>query len=157
MAYQTVTYDNAFYQIRSNIIEYIQSQLSSITIREIKFYTSIPDLTSRKKVGLPFIVLPEIPFDEETEHLGFNGVYSGTIDGTIYHDFDKLGDNAVRYIKQALLTLNKRDAQDVLSPYGVRTVNCSLAVGNAVIDIEDAKSLNSYDFTISFQTLLTAE
>lgn len=149
--YTKITKENALYQPRENIKSLIESNLSD---KATQIYSSFPDITARNFKGFPFIVIPDASNETEEMYTG-TSVYGelGILEGTIYHDKDKLGDDKLRTIKQNILqAINKKDNQKQLSLYGIEDPRIRFDMGSESAIIISSKAIVQISFTIEFKT-----
>jgi hypothetical protein len=145
MVYTTVTPSNYWYSIRNNVKEYLQSEIK----RRVTIDANDPDITSLSFLQhLPWIVLPEsdIPFDDT--YLAGDANFDFTIEGTIYHDYEKLGDNAIRDIKGVMLALNTKKIRKQLARWNMADFAVSISGVNPASDVISGKRIVAVDFTI---------
>ena len=150
MTYALVTNLNISYQPRENIKTFIESNLTDKTI---KIYSYFPDVKSATFAGFPFIVIPDASEDPEDYMMGTSVTRSLSIlDGMIYHDKKKLGDNKLRTIKQDLLKINTTANQKVLRGYGLDEVKLSFDATPEFLPVEHNKAIMPVGFTIELKT-----
>jgi hypothetical protein len=150
MAYANVTKSNFLYQARENIKTLIQANLTNPSIQ---IYSKFPNIKSASIKGFPFIVLTDSASDDIYEHLG-TPVYehNNMIEGYVYHDSDKMGDNQLRTIKQniAECIMNKSN-QTLLAEYNMHDVNVMFNdTGGTDYFVMHQKQLYESGFTINY-------
>ena len=147
--YEKVTKDNIVFQPRKNILKLLQDNLS---VSNIDFFNLLPDLTSRGFTGFPFVVLPESnlnPIDDVT--LKGNIQYADVLEGAVYQDQEKLGDDKARTILNDFVkTINKRSDKKNLAKYGVRGLTITLEPSDLIPTIIQSKKAVVFDFAISY-------
>lgn len=146
MAYATVSKTNCTYQPRTNIVTLIESQIPNI-----KVYSQFPNLKKLGFQGFPFIVMPEISMENEG-YLGDRAFdFMNEVEGTIYHDREKLGDNQLRNAKQSMTeAFTSRTNQKTLRGYGLDNVKIEFEQSPEDPLIEHEKEIIPTGFTISF-------
>lgn len=146
MTYATVTKTNCTYQPRTNIVTLIESNITTL-----KVYSVFPNLKKIGFNGFPFIVIPEIGMENEG-YLGDRAYnFMSEVEGTIYHDRDKLGDNQLRNAKQTMTELfTSRTNQKTLRGYGIDNVKIEFDQSPEDPIVEHEKEILPVAFTISF-------
>lgn len=150
MALASVTSSNISYQPKDNIKQHILNNLTDK--RNVFIYDQVPDLTSIKFGGFPFIVLPydELVPDNDTT-LRQNIQYSNLIEGTIYHDKTKLGDNRMRIIKQDLINaFTTFTNKQILAGYKITEVEISFLPMSQVATTMNQFAVVEQDFLIRY-------
>jgi hypothetical protein len=146
MSYATVTKSNLTYQPRENIKTLLDANLTNISI-----YSMFPNVKAMNFKGFPLIVIPDFSLDNE-RYLGDRSIdFMNEVEGTIYHDREKMGDNQLRNAKQKIVeTLLSRTNQKLLRGYGMDNVNITFDSSPQDPVIEHEKELLPVSFTISF-------
>lgn len=150
MAYAIVTKSNVLYQPRENIKTLL---LTNLTDPTIQIYSKFPNMKDTGFKGFPFIVLP----DADQKNIGdYHGTstyeFSDMIEGTVYHEGSKLGDNKLRTAKQDIINAVMGKAnRKTLSGYGVKDLSIEFGRGGSEdYVIEDQMQLYPAGFTISY-------
>lgn len=149
MTYATIGSSNYTYQPWLNIKQLIEDSLS---VRGVLIYNSFPDLSSSTFRGYPFIVIPDPGTSNDDPYLG-DRAYGMTpeITGALYHDFEKLGDNKLRDLRQQFDQMfRNRTNQQTLRGYGMDNVTIEFDESPDDRVIIDQKNLKQIEFTVSF-------
>lgn len=151
MAYATITKSNVLYQPRENVKTLITNNL---THSSVKIYSKFPNMKGGSFAGFPFIVLQESMNDPDDGYMG-TSVYEfiEEIEGTIYHDADRLGDNMLRDTKQNIIeSILSKTNRATLEGYGVHNIMVSFSknVGEEY-PVFNQKQLYSVGFTVSYR------
>lgn len=146
MSYANITKSNMTYQPRENIKTLLDSNLTNVPI-----YSVFPNLKSGGFRGFPFIVIPDVDIDNEA-YLGDRAYsFMSEVEGTIYHDREKLADNQLRNAKQAIVeALTSRTNQKTLRGYGQDNIKIMFDQSPEDPMIEHEKEILPTGFTINF-------
>jgi len=150
MAYKKVDSSNITYQPRLNIL---QLMIDSFSDKQLPIYERFPDLTARGQGRFPFMVLPlhDLTLSDDVT-LKTNIQYTNSISGEIYHNYDKLGDDALRQLSSELLVMfTKRNNKKLLASYGITEVDIQIEQQQPEVLLRDQLKIVSVSFTIDFQ------
>lgn len=151
MAYANVDKTNLLYQPRENIKQLL---LDNISTPGVKIYSYYPDVKGTDFTGFPFIVIPEFDADKEDGFFGTSVMeYSGEVEGSIFHDISKLGDNRLRQIKSDVLTIiNKKTNWKSLEAYNQHDLKVVFDSSPLIPSVQDQKELQVIPMTFSFSS-----
>lgn len=148
MTYATITSSNMTYQPRENLKALLEANIQS----GISIYSTFPNLKNVGFKGFPFIVIPESSISPGEAYVGdMSFTYNNEVEGTIYHDYEKLADNKLRNTKQAIVqAITNRANQVTLRGYKMDNLNVTFDMQPVDPVIENQKQIIPVEFTITF-------
>ena len=153
MVYTALTKSNYWYAVRQNLKQFLESQVK----RKLMIEAFDPDTTAYSfKDGIPYIVLPEnnVPEDDLTFITG-DANFEFTTEGVIYHDYEKLGDNALRDIRGVLLSLKTREVREFFAKYGMQDFDVTIDAIDPVGSTVSGKRYIAQGFTIVTKAVIS--